>query len=120
MKKRKFNITLITDNSKEEYSLLGEYDQEKGIINYQESSSLLTKVTLDLNKKILIRDNKDYYLKYDLTEDIATENEIMIKDLNQSIILKIKTQHFMITDNKIDILYTILDSKETIHYQIEF
>lgn len=120
MKRRKFNITLITSDSKEEYSLLGEYDQEKEILCYQESGSLLTEVILDLKQKTLTRENRDYYLKYNLLENEETENEIKIKDLNQSMILKLKTEKFNITDNKIEITYTVLDSNETINYQIEF
>lgn len=120
MKKRKFNIILTTPDDEKKYSLLGEYDQVNGIICYKESSNLLTEVVLDLNKKILTRDNLDYYLKYELIENKETKNEIRIKDLNQNMILMIKTQKFEITENKIEIIYTVLDSNETIHYQIMF
>jgi hypothetical protein len=120
MKKRKLNITLITNNEKEEYSLLGSYDLEKEIILYQESKSLLTEVELNLKEKTLIRKNKDYELKYLLLEKEETENEIKLKDLNQSVILKIKTEKFQVTNNKIEIIYTILDSNEKINYKIEF
>ena len=44
MKKRKFNIILITNQEKDEYNLLGEYDRENGIIYYNETKSLLTEV----------------------------------------------------------------------------
>lgn len=120
MKKRKLTITLITANEKEEYNLLGEYDLEKEIICYQESKSLLTEVILNLKQKTLTRENRDYYLKYELLEGKVTENEIRIKDLNQSMILKIKTEKFEIKDNKVEIIYNLLDSEETIHYQIKF
>lgn len=120
MKKRKLIITLITINTKEEYNLLGEYDQENGIITYDENNNITTKVKLDLKRKLLIRDNHDYYLMYKLIENEETENEIRMKELNQSLSLKIKTDKFKVTDNKVEIIYTILDSKETIQYQIEF
>ena len=91
MKKRKLMITLITNDTKEEYNLLGEYDEERKIITYRESKSLLTEVKLDLKKKTLIRNNNDYYLEYKFIENEETENKIKLKDLNQSIFLKIKT-----------------------------
>jgi len=120
MKKRKINIILITSDKKEEYKLLGEYNPEKNIISYQESGDLLTEVVLDLNQNILIRENKDYYLQYKFIENEETENEMKLKDLNQSIKLKIKTEKFNVTNNKIEIIYTLLDSNETINYQINY
>lgn len=120
MEKQKFIIKLVTSDNKEEYSLLGKYDQEKNIIYYQESKELLTDVSLDLNNRMLIRNNRDYYLKYKFQENEETENEIKLKDLNQSIKLKIKTEKFKITNNKVEIIYKILDSNETISYQIQY
>lgn len=120
MKKQKFIINLTTSDNTEKYSLLGEYDQVNNIIYYQESGMLLTDVSLDINNKILKRKNHDYYLEYKFLENEETENEIKLKDLNQSIIVKIKTEKFKITENKVEIIYTILDSNETISYQIEF
>ena len=120
MKKTKLNITVITDHGKDEYNLLGEYDEEKQRIHYQESRDLLTDVILDLKNKILIRDNKDYNLNYQFLEEVITENRMNWKELNQSIILKIKTQKFKIMNTKIEIIYTILDSDETIQYIIKF
>lgn len=120
MKKRKFNIILITNQEKDEYNLLGEYDQEKGIIYYNESKSLLTEVKLNLKDKILIRDNKDYYLEYRFIENKETENKIKLKDLNQSLMIKIKTEIFEVSDNSVKIDYEVLDSNEKISYQIKF
>ena len=120
MKKTKLNITVITDHGKDEYNLLGEYDEEKQRIHYQESRDLLTDVILDLKNKILIRDNKDYNLNYQFLEEVITETRMNWKELNQSIILKIKTQKFKIMNTKIEIIYTILDSDETIQYIIKF
>lgn len=120
MKKQKLNITLITNDVKEKYSLLGEYDSENQKISYQESNSLLTSVIIDLNDNRFIRDNKDYYLNYQLLENQITENEVRIKELGQSIMLRIKTEKVMIIEHKIEFVYTILDSKETIHYIVEF
>lgn len=120
MKKRKLIITLITNEMQEEYNLLGEYDKENEIITYSESNSLLTEVKLNLKDKVLTRENKDYYLKYKFIENEETENEIKVKELNQSIFLKIKTDKFKVEENKVEIIYTIVDSDEQVIYKIEF
>ncbi len=120
MKKRKLHITLVSNRKKHEYNLLGEYDVENKIIFYEESKELLTKVTLDLKNHILIRDNKDYYLCYHFLEHQETENELTIKSLNQKIFLKIQTEKYFVSDQKIEIIYTILDSEEKIKYIVEF
>ena len=115
MKKKKLTIHLITSTTQEQYNILGEYDKENGKITYQESKNLLTDVVLDLNNKILTRKNKDYCLNYHLLEGKVTENEVII-----SLCLNIKTNKFEITDNKVEIKYSILDSNEKIHYIVEF
>lgn len=119
MKKRKFNITLITDNIKKEYNLLGEYDKDNNIIYYNESGSLITSMTIDLNNKILIRENKDYLIKYNLLENKETTNKVTIKELNKTLDIRIKTEKFEITETKIEIEYILLDSNEKVTYIIK-
>jgi len=120
MKKIKLNITLITNEAIDEYNLLGEYNDTNKIITYNESSELLTEVKLDLKDKVLTRENKDYYLEYKFIENEETENEIRLKELNESLSLKIKTDKFEIKENKIEITYTIIDSNERITYIVKF
>lgn len=120
MKKRKLNITLITNEKESEYNLLGEYDTEKKVITYSESNELLTDVKIDLKERVLVRENKDYCLKYKFIENEETENEINLKELNQKIYIKIKTDKFELSENKLEIIYTILDSNERVTYIIKF
>lgn len=120
MEKRKFKIIIITNNSREEYQVLGIYNVENQRLEYQETKNLITHVILDLKNKILIRENKDYYLEYRLLENKVTENKIEIKEFSQNVILKIMTEKFMIESNKVEITYTLLDSEEKIEYIIEF
>lgn len=120
MKKRKLNITLITNEKEEEYNLLGEYDTEKKVITYSESNELLTDVKINLKERVLVRENKDYYLEYRFIENEETENKIKLKELNQSLYLKIITDKFELSENKLEIEYTILDSNEKITYIIKF
>lgn len=118
MKKKKLNIILITNEETKEYNLLGEYDKENNIIYYNENNDLVTKMEIDLNNNTLIRENKDYYIKYNLIENQETINKITIKELNQDLDIRIKTEKFEITENKIEIMYTLLDSNEKITYVI--
>ena len=120
MKKRKLNITLITNETTDEYNLLGEYDEISKIITYNESNELLTEVKLNLKDKILTRENKDYYLEYKFIENEETENEINLKELNQILTMRIKTDKFEIEENKVEITYTILDSNEKVTYIVKF
>lgn len=120
MKKKKLRIAVTSNNSKEDYNVIGIYDKDNEKIEYYENRNLVTSVILDLKNKILIRDNKDYYLEYHLLENQITENKIDIKELNQSMILKIKTEKFTLLENKVEIFYTLLDSDEIIKYIIEF
>lgn len=118
MPKRKFNITLITDDIRKEYNLLGEYDKASNIISYIETVPLITSMTIDLNNKILIRENKDYLIKYKLLENQETNNKIKIKELNKILELRVKTEKFEITKDRIEIKYIVLDSNEKVTYII--
>ena len=110
----------ITNEKEDEYNLLGEYDELNKIITYNESNEFLTEVKLNLKEKILTRENKDYHLEYKFTINEETENEINLKELNQSLFLKIKTEKFEIEENKVEIRYTIVDSNEKITYIVKF
>lgn len=120
MKKRKMHITLRTNDVNEEYNLLGEYDEEHKILTYQEKKNLVTIVKIDFLKKYLSRENKDYSLHYQFQENKVTSNPFHLKELNQNLMIKIKTEKFLVTENKIEIQYTLLDSNEKVNYQVEF
>ena len=120
MKKIKLNIILITNQQQQEYNVLGEYQKENNLIKYKESDKLLTEVKIDLKNKLLIRENKDYYLEYKFIENQLTENKIKLKELDQSLYLNIKTEKLEINDNKFEVIYTIIDSDEKVTYIIKF
>ena len=120
MRKRKIHITFRTNSYDTEYNLLGEYDKEHNILTYLENSSLVTKVTIDLNQQELRRDNKDYQLIYHFLENEITDNSILLKEMNQKFCLKLKTEKFSFSQNKLEIIYILLDNEEKVIYQIEF
>ena len=120
MKKRKIHITLRTNSCDTEYNLLGEYDSEHKILTYFESSSFLTKVTIDMNKQELIRDNKECRIIFQFQVHEITKNFLFLKEINQDFLFRIKTQKFFISEHQLEILYILLDSQEEVSYQIEF
>ena len=120
MKKKKLNIILISKEEVTEYNLLGEYDEENNIIYYNENNNLVTKMKLDLKNKELTRENKDYYLEYKFIENEETENKMVLKELDKNIFINIKTDKFKLEENKLEIIYTILDSDEQVTYKVKF
>lgn len=119
MKKEKFHILLITNDIKDEYNLLGSYDKTENLIEFYETNKLRSKITIDLNKHILSKENIDYKIILDLDTSKETNGEVFLNKENGSIRLKIKTNTFDLTNNKLTMKYTILDSKEEIIYEIE-
>ncbi len=119
MKKEKFHILLITNDIKDEYNLLGSYDKKENLIEFYETNKLRSKITIDLNKHILSKENIDYKIILDLDTSKETNGEVFLNKENGSIRLKIKTNTFDLTNNKLTMKYTILDSKEEIIYEIE-
>lgn len=119
MKKEKFHITLITSSNKEEYNLLGEYDKDSNIISYYESNSLRSKIVVDINKHLLIKENIDYKITIDLDVSNITKGKIELKKENQVLELEIKTNSFKFLNNNLTMKYTIIDSSEEIEYEIK-
>ena len=119
MKKEKFHILLIINDIKDEYNLLGSYDKKENLIEFYETNKLRSKITIDLNKHILSKENIDYKIILDLDTSKETNGEVFLNKENGSIRLKIKTNTFDLTNNKLTMKYTILDSKEEIIYEIE-
>jgi len=119
MKKEKIHISLITNSNREENNLLGEYNREKKIIEYYESNSLRSKITIDLSNHLLIKDNIDYRITLNLDVNNKSSGEILLKKENKILNLEIETSKFELKDNKVTMKYIIIDSKEEIIYEIE-
>lgn len=119
MKKEKFHILLITNSIKDEYNLLGNYNKENGLIEFYESNKLQSKITIDLKKHLLIKDNIDYKITLNLDLKKKTKNEILLKKENGIINIEVETKKFEFISNKLSMIYTIIDSNEEIIYEIE-
>ena len=120
MKNIDINITLIANNEKQEYSVIGEYDDINNILSYQEKSPELITVTLNLKENKFIRDNKDYRLECHFELNNITNNILLLKDLNKNLENPIKTT---ILENKtgiFEVSYLIIDSNELVSYKIKY
>lgn len=118
MEKRKLKITLTTNNQEKKFQAISNFNN--GEILYLEDNNLPTLVILNYKNKILIRENKDIKIELVFKQEEETVGNILLKEENKNFDLKIKTDKWYQDNNKIEIIYTILDSMETISYKLEF
>lgn len=99
---KKAKITLKNEEEVIKYELLIEFKNNK--ISYIENDSNNTNVLLDLNNRLLIRDNKELYLEYDF---LNNKGVVYLKELRNNMNINLNTIKYEITDNKIEIMYKI-------------
>ncbi len=107
----KINIEIILkQNKKTELSIktLGILQDDK--IKYKENNIINV---LDIKNKTLKRKNKDYEIIIDFKNEIITNNYN-----NNELKLKIKVKNKKIEQNKINIEYIIIDTKDIFEYEI--
>ena len=80
-------------------------------INYMEDD---TNVLFDMNKKLLIRENKDIYMEYDFSNK---KGYFYIKELRCEASVIINIEKITIEDNLIEIVYNI--DNNNYFYKIE-
>lgn len=109
MPKIKINVKLCNKEEKREWNVVG-IIQEK-ILKYKEDDTI---VTLDYEKHILNRDNKELKMVYNFKKKQGT---ITIKENNQIIEIPIETKNIKRKGNDIRIEYQIED--EVFIYQVK-
>lgn len=115
---KKLKITLKTADNYIDNEISGIYDEDREVLKYFERDK--TSVVLDLKNKTLIRNNNNIYLKYIFGLEKNTSNLLKVKGLNKELEIIIKTNKFNVTNNLIEIIYEIVDSKEQFIYKIEY
>lgn len=100
--KKNAKITLKTPEKVIEYELLIEFKNNK--INYIEKDYTNTSVLLDLENRILVRDNKELYMEYDFKNN---KGIVFLKELKSNIEINIDTIKYEASDKKIEIMYKI-------------
>lgn len=116
MKKEKLRITLKTGTISEEYIVLGSYIDN--VITYKENNKLSSNMIIDLNKKILIKENIDYKIEINLDLDKHTNTKITLLKEGKVLNLKTETKKCEIKDKNIDIIYSIIDTNEEVELKI--
>lgn len=120
MEKKKIKVTIITNDIKTEYTTLGNYDRKKEMLSYQENLDTATNVVINLTAKELIRDNKDFTIKFYFDVEKETINTIYVKELKNNIAINLKTTNYNYDNNKLEIEYIIIDSNDKVYYKIEY
>lgn len=95
-------ITLKTEEEVIEYDININIKNNK--INYIETDSKHTNVLLDLDEKLLIRDNQELYLEYNFS---TNQGMIYLKETGNNIAININTEKYQILDKRIEIMYKI-------------
>jgi len=119
MKKEKLFISLTTNNIKEEYKVLGEYDRDNNIITYYENNKLRSKMTIDIKNKQIIKENIDYKIIINLNLKNKTDTKIKLSNVEKELYLKTETKEFSLKDNILLIIYSIIDTEEEIRLEIK-
>lgn len=95
----------------------------KGIKNKNKISyiqdDISHKLTLENNKIYLIRENKEFKNIFEFELNKLNKSYYLLKENNFEIDINIETQKIEQDDNKIIIIYKVLDSNEIYEYKIE-
>lgn len=110
---QKYKILVTISKEKEENKSLLEaiYNKEKNYLYYVEDDKEKTVNIYDYNQNILKRDNLKLYLELNFLKNKITKNKMLIKDLNNSINLEIKTEKIEIKNKDVTIIYKLNDEK---------
>lgn len=110
---QKYKILVTISKEKEENKSLLEaiYNKEKNYLYYVEDDKEKTVNIYDYNQNILKRDNLKLYLELNFLKNEITKNKMLIKDLNNSINLEIKTEKIEIKNKDVTIIYKLNDEK---------
>lgn len=120
MEKIYAEITLKTSETTESYTLNGEYDPISECLFLQEVDELKTKMTIFFKERTLQRQNKEYLLTvpFNLEEETIATMEFISN--NQSLDIHVKTEEYEYKGRSLKVRYHLIDSGETIEYNIKF
>lgn len=116
MSKVKIKTQIITPDEIIEYNIYAILESNKKL-KFIEPDENKTTVTFNYKEKVLKRENKLVYLKYEFDKDNTTKGIIIVKDLGYEIYVNIETKEFILEKNKIYIEYCI--EEKNYKYKIE-
>jgi len=104
----KIKIIATLESSETNIENISNGTKEDNIIKYEEPDS--TVVTLNTKDNILIRENQSLLMTFRFDENEITENKMSIKELNQELIIMIKTVSIICKENYYKVEYEIIDN----------
>lgn len=109
MPKLKTKIKIYSNNEKIEYDVNSIYNEEINKLIYKEPDN--TKTSYDYKNKTLTRENDELRMEYNFITGKTSRGRILIKDLNQSLEVDIRTNKIVQKDNNIQIEYEMENQK---------
>lgn len=114
--KIKSHLENIKENTGETIETFG--IKNKNSITYHNNDTI-HKLIIKNNKIIMIRENNEFTHTFNFELKKETKSEYYIKEYLTSIELMILTTKLLISDNRIEIIYKVLDSNEEYKYMID-
>ena len=106
----------ITENTKEIIDIIGIKNKNNLKYKYNDTNY---KIIINDNKIELIRENDNFIHKFIFEAKKETDTIYFIKEYNTDLVIPIMTNILNILDDKIEIIYKILDSNEEYKFLIE-
>lgn len=105
----KIKVKIYITTNKEETSYETTTILCDGILKYRETDDTL--VIFDMEKRTLIRENKDLKMTYIFEKNKKTEGYIIVKEFNKKIYLFIETKQIKINEVNVFIEFEVEDNK---------
>ena len=106
----------LTENTKDNIDVLGVLNKQN--IHYRLNNTD-HKIIINQDKVTLIRENENFVHKFEFESNKQTKANYYIKEYNTDIDILVMTNKLNISENKIEIIYKIIDSKEDYKYVLE-
>lgn len=98
----------------------GLYDPYNNVLQYWEEDENNTKMQFNFKDCILERDNQNLKMEYQFILGETTKNKVEVKDLEQTLLVAIKTIECILENRKAYIKYQVVDANEECIYELEF
>lgn len=115
MPKLRLKVYLKTETEESFYETTGYYQKDQNKLTYREKDNTI--VNYYYTDNILKRENNELTLKFEFKKDEQTTGIIQVKGLNRELNVLLKTIKMSITEQNINIIYSIEDQK--FNYKIE-
>ena len=117
MSKVNINTILKTQEKTYDYCVPAILKEDEDIIIYKEQDDQRTTASYNYKTKELIRENDSLHMRYIFDKNKNTIGTILVKELNRSLNLTIKTNKILRCDNNIEIDFLV--EEQPFNYKID-